>query len=307
MMHNRTTTRLTVMVVDDSPETLSLLTDALEAAAITVLVAIGGSEALAMAERVTPDAILMDAVMPGMDGFETTRRLKRTALSHVPVIFMTGLTETEHIIEAFGAGGVDYVTKPIVPDELLARLRVHLANARMAHGAQTALDASGRYLLAADTAGRLSWTTPQAAKLLASAFAGFVSETWRLPPDVQNWLRHRSGASPGAPDVFDIASASRTLRLFYMGQIGPGEFLLRLTESAGRQEETVLRDKLALTQREAEVLLWTARGKSNRDIGEILTLSPRTVNKHLEQIFAKLGVENRTAASAIAMQTLSNA
>jgi DNA-binding CsgD family transcriptional regulator len=68
-----------------------------------------------------------------------------------------------------------------------------------------------------------------------------------------------------------------------------------------------LRDKLALTHREAEVLLWTARGKSNRDIGEILILSPRTVNKHLEQIFAKLGVENRTAASAIAMQTLSNA
>jgi DNA-binding NarL/FixJ family response regulator len=295
------------MVVDDSPETLSLLTDALEAAAMTVLVAIGGSEALAMAERVTPDAILMDAVMPGMDGFETTRRLKRTALSHVPVIFMTGLTETEHIIEAFGAGGVDYVTKPIVPDELLARLRVHLANARMAHGARTALDASGRYLLAADAAGRLSWTTPQAAKLLASAFEDFVSETWRLPPDVQNWLRHRSGASPGASDVFDIASASRTLRLFYMGQIGPEEFLLRLTESAGRQEETVLRDKLALTHREAEVLLWTARGKSNRDIGEILILSPRTVNKHLEQIFAKLGVENRTAASAIAMQTLSNA
>ena len=307
MMHNRTTTRLTVMVVDDSPETLSLLTDALEAAAITVLVAIGGSEALAMAERVTPDAILMDAVMPGMDGFETTRRLKRTALSHVPVIFMTGLTETEHIIEAFGAGGVDYVTKPIVPDELLARLRVHLANARMAHGARTALDASGRYLLAADAAGRLSWTTPQAAKLLASAFPDFLSETWRLPSGVQDWLRHRSGGPPGAPDVFDIASTSRTLRLFYMGQIGPGEFLLRLTENAGRQEETVLRDKLALTQREAEVLLWTARGKSNRDIGEILTLSPRTVNKHLEQIFAKLGVENRTAASAIAMQTLSNA
>jgi DNA-binding NarL/FixJ family response regulator len=307
MMHNRTATRLTVMVVDDSPETLSLLTDAIEAAAMTVLVAIGGSEALAMAERVTPDAILMDAVMPGIDGFETTRRLKRTALSHVPVIFMTGLTETEHIVEAFAAGGVDYVTKPIVPDELLARLRVHLANARMAHGAQTALDASGRYLLAADTAGRLSWSTPQAAKLLASAFEGSVSETWRLPPDVQNWLRHRSGGAAGVLDVFDIASSSRTLRLFYMGQIGPGEILLRLTEGASRQEETVLRDKLALTQREAEVLLWTARGKSNRDIGEILTLSPRTVNKHLEQIFAKLGVENRTAASAIAMQTLSHA
>jgi DNA-binding CsgD family transcriptional regulator len=91
-----------------------------------------------------------------------------------------------------------------------------------------------------------------------------------------------------------------------MGRIGPGEFLLRLTEGADANEEQVLRDRLALTLREAEVLLWTARGKSNRDIGVILTLSPRTVNKHLEQIFSKLGVENRTAASAIAMRTLSD-
>jgi DNA-binding CsgD family transcriptional regulator len=65
----------------------------------------------------------------------------------------------------------------------------------------------------------------------------------------------------------------------------------------------VLHEKLSLTVRESEVLLWTARGKSNRDIGDILKLSPRTVNKHLEQIYAKLGVENRTAAAAIATST----
>jgi DNA-binding NarL/FixJ family response regulator len=296
-----------VMVVDDSPETLSMLTDALEAAGITVLVAIEGAEALAMTERVTPDAILMDAVMPGMDGFETTRRLKRTALSHVPVIFMTGLTETEHIVEAFAAGGVDYVTKPIIPDELLARLRVHLVNARTAHGARTALDASGRYLFAADKSGRISWCTPQAAKLLANAFADFTSDAWHLPPEVRNWLNNHAAGSGSPPDSLAIAAPAGgcILRLSFMGQIGPGEHLMRLTDGTSRNEELVLRDKLALTLREAEVLLWTARGKSNRDIGEILTLSPRTVNKHLEQIFAKLGVENRTAASAMAMQALS--
>ena len=70
----------------------------------------------------------MDAVMPGINGFETCRRLKRDAgLDHVPVIFMTGLTETEHMFEGLDAGGVDYVTKPIVVEELLARIRVHLA------------------------------------------------------------------------------------------------------------------------------------------------------------------------------------
>ena len=104
---------------------------------MTVLVAREGEHALSIVEKVTPDVILMDAVMPGADGFETCRRLKQNrALAHVPVIFMTGLSDTEHIIEGLEAGGVDYVTKPIVPGELLARIRVHLANARMAQSAR---------------------------------------------------------------------------------------------------------------------------------------------------------------------------
>ena len=82
-------------------------------------------------DQITPDIVLLDAVMPGMDGFETCRRLKRDAgLDNVPIIFMTGLAETEHIVRGLEAGGVDYVTKPIVIEEMLARIRVHLANAR---------------------------------------------------------------------------------------------------------------------------------------------------------------------------------
>ena len=91
----------------------------------------------------------------------------------------------------------------------------------------------------------------------------------------------------------------------YIGQIGSDEILLRLVEGDAGDDKAVLKTKLNLTIREAEVLLWIARGKSNRDIGEILSLSPRTVNKHLEQVYAKLGVENRTSAAALAMRTLS--
>src|ERR1700749_356729 len=150
--------RTIVLVVDDSPDTLSLLTDAIEEAGMTALVARQGDDALAIVEKVTPDVVLMDAVMPGTDGFETCRRLKQNkAFAHVPVIFMTGLTDTDHIIEGLEAGGVDYVTKPIVPGELLARIRVHLANARMAHSARAALDAFGRFLLAASHSGRVLW------------------------------------------------------------------------------------------------------------------------------------------------------
>ncbi len=83
---------------------------------------------------------------------------------------MTGLSDTDDIVKGLEAGGVDYVTKPIIPDELLARIRVHLANARMTHSARTALDAFGRFLLATNRTGHVLWCTPQAVKLLSVAF-----------------------------------------------------------------------------------------------------------------------------------------
>jgi DNA-binding NarL/FixJ family response regulator len=274
---------------------------------MTVLVALEGEQALAMLEKVTPDVILMDAVMPGIDGFETCRRLKgNNTLTHVPVIFMTGLSDTEDIVKGLEAGGVDYVTKPIVPDELLARIRVHLGNARRAHGAHAALDTLGRYLFASNRAGEILWSTPQAARLLAVAFRDFDGGSYTLPRDIQEWLR-LSGRGGDAADAIGLGSdsAGGKFRLTYIGQIGSDEILLRLVEGDAGDDKTVLKTKLNLTIREAEVLLWIARGKSNRDIGEILSLSPRTVNKHLEQVYAKLGVENRTSAAALAMRTLS--
>jgi DNA-binding NarL/FixJ family response regulator len=297
-----------VLVVDDSPGTLSVLTDAIEEAGMTVLVAREGEDALAIVEKVTPDIVLMDAVMPGTDGFETCRRLKQNkALAHVPVIFMTGLSDSGHIIEGLEAGGVDYVTKPIVPGELLARIRVHLANARMTHSARAALDVFGRFLLAARLDGRILWCTPQAGKLLGAAFKDFDTEGYVLPRNVRDWLQQSAAtAKPTVTPAVDLAPAAiaLALRLVYVGQVGPDEYLLRLVEGDAADDQSVLKHKLAVTGREAEVLLWIARGKSNRDIAEILDLSPRTVNKHLEQIYAKLGVENRASAAALAVRTI---
>jgi len=301
-------TRDIVLVVDDSPETLRLLTDAIEEAGMTVLVAREGEHALSIVEKVLPDVILMDAVMPGMDGFDACRRLKRNSmLAHVPVIFMTGLSETQDIVKGLEAGGVDYVTKPIVPDELLARIRVHLANARLANSARAALDASGRYLLATDSSGGVLWCTPQTAKLLGLAFGDFHGEGDLLPPKVQEWLQKRSLSDIKSADsmiVLESDTGSFKLQFSYVGQVAPEEILLRLVEGDIENENLVLKRKLQLTQRESEVLMWIARGKSNRDIAEILSLSPRTVNKHLEQVYAKLGVENRAAAAALAVRML---
>jgi DNA-binding NarL/FixJ family response regulator len=250
----------------------------------------------------------MDAVMPSIDGFETCRRLKRNkTLAHVPVIFMTGLTETEDIVKGLEAGGVDYVTKPIVPDELLARIRVHLANARLAHSARAALDVSGRYLLATDTSGGVLWCTPQTAKLLGIAFGDFHGEGYLLPANVQEWLQKRSHAdikSTTDSIALDTNSSPLKPQLSYVGQVASEEILLRLVEGEFENDNLVLKRKLQLTQRESEVLMWIARGKSNRDIAEILDLSPRTVNKHLEQIYSKLGVENRASAAALAVRML---
>lgn len=294
-----------VLVVDDSPDTLKILTEALDEAGMTVLVATEGEQALGMIDKVTPDVILMDAVMPGLDGFETCRRLKsNSALAHVPVIFMTGLSDTEDIVKGLDAGGVDYVTKPIVPDELIARIRVHLGNARRAHGAHTALDALGRYLLAANRMGEVLWSTPQAAKLLSVAFRRSDAGAFMLPRAIQLWLLRNGPAAPSDSIALAADAPHIKLQLSYIGQIGRDEILLRLVEGEAGDDQSTLKRKLMLTVREAEVLLWIARGKSNRDIADILSLSPRTVNKHLEQIYAKLGVENRTSAAALAMQTL---
>ncbi|WP_273807397.1 MULTISPECIES: response regulator transcription factor [unclassified Pseudomonas] len=205
-----------VLIVDDTPDNLALLSDALDASGYMVLVALDGASALERMQRRRPDVVLLDAMMPGLDGFETCRRIKAQAeLADIPVLFMTALTESEHVVEAFAAGGIDYVTKPLKTDEVLARVAAHLRTARKLQAARS------------------------------------------LPMN-----------RPQARTALDLAPLS---------------------------------SRYQLTGREVEVLHWVACGKTNRDIGDILGLSPRTVNKHLEHVYVKLGVETRTAAATLAI------
>jgi DNA-binding response OmpR family regulator/DNA-binding CsgD family transcriptional regulator len=291
------------LIVDDSPETLRLLTDALDGAGMTVMVALDGAAAMRIVDQITPDIVLLDAVMPGLDGFETCRRLKRDAgLDHVPIIFMTGLTETEHIVRGLEAGGVDYVTKPIVVEEMLARIRVHLANARLTQSARAALDVSGRYLLAVNGVGKIMWATPQAQKLLSDALSAESDDDVVLPDPIPQWLdQARKGKAGSKAAIMTALPGNEALRLQYMGRLGSHEFLLRLAKDSSTETPAEFSSELGLTTREGEVLSWLSKGKTNRDIAQILGLSPRTVDKHLEQIYSKLGVENRTAAAAIAV------
>ena len=293
-----------VLLVDDSPDTLGFLTDALEQSGFSVLIATSGQVALNIADRITPDIILLDAVMPAMDGFETCARLKsNAALTQVPVIFMTGLTETEHVVRALESGGVDYLTKPINIDELRARIRVHLANARSAQSARVALDAAGRHLLAVRSNGSIHWSTPQATRLVNAA-TGSDDGLDIVSAHVAQWLENRENDGLRDAPLIIQQTERATLQLTFLGAMGPDEHLFRLTAANDKPADVLLRQHFALTMRESEVLLWIAKRKANRDIAEILGLSARTVNKHLEQIYVKLGVENRASAAVKAAHIL---
>ncbi len=296
-----------VLVVDDSIDSIHMLNDVLEESQFTVLVALEGTQALTITKNIRPDIILLDAIMPNMDGFETCRQLKlNPQLADVPIIFMTGLSDTGHVVMGLTAGGVDYVTKPINPDELIARMRVHLANARITQSARAALDTAGQYLFTIDLHGQLVWATPQVYQLLdkAGATQDSIALTDAVSHQLRDWLKHKPDTGRQLP----LQHLHETLSIEMLNLIDGKEYLLRLTNPHKPAEDTQsLKQQFAVTGREADVLLWIANGKTNREIGQILEMSPRTVNKHLEQIFKKLGVENRTSAAAVAIKCLTRA
>lgn len=313
---------LVVLIVDDVPDNVAPLHDALDEAGYTVLVALDGESAIRRATQALPDVILLDAVMPGLDGFEVARRLKADpATALIPIIFMTGLTETEHLVAALDAGGVDYVTKPIKPREVMARMGVHLRTAR--HARQGALERSqARYALDAfgyatitvrESDGRLMWQTPLARELLQRYCGTTAPDT---PPAVLQWLRRhlQDARAQREPPRLTLDHGPRRLTFRLHQRVGdqdgadaieaPGEggdWLIVMQETSDASVLEAMGQAFGLTAREAEVLYWVAKGKINRDIGDILGASPATVKKHLERIYAKLGVETRTAAAAMAI------
>lgn len=303
-----------VLIVDDVPDNLALLHDALDESGYTVLVATSGEAALARAAQALPDIVLLDAVMPGLDGFEVAKRLKAApATAHIPIIFMTGLTETEHLVAALDAGGSDYVTKPIKPKEVLARMQVHLRGARQARQAtqtRRALDAFGYASITVNAEdGRLVWQTPLARQLLMSYYGTQAPTT---PAPVLAWLRrhlHEAQAQIEPPRLYaELGKQRLSFRLHQRlsagddagdGEAGDWLIVMHEVSDAAIIESMALAFKL--TSREAEVLYWVVKGKINRDIADILGASPATVKKHLERVHAKLGVETRTAAAAMAL------
>lgn len=174
----------TILIVDDTPANLGALVETLGAAGYRLMVAEDGEEALAQTAATHPDLILLDVMMPGLDGFETCRRLKaQPETRDIPVLFMTALTETTDKVKAFTAGAVDYITKPIEHDEALARVSTHLALRRLRRELEEQLALKEKFLriaghdlrnplclilMAGGLAQRRNDATPELAEFLAS-------------------------------------------------------------------------------------------------------------------------------------------
>lgn len=294
-----------VLIVDDIPENLSILHDALDEAGYMVLVANNGESAIHRARQSVPNVILLDAMMPEMDGFEVCRKLKAEyATQHIPVIFMTGLTDTESVVAAFEAGGTDYVTKPLKPLEVLARISSHIQRSRATEQARSALDAFGQASVAITMQdGILVWQTPLARRMLKEFF-GVLDR--RAPQPILDWLSGIIAARALGKEALPltVVNDAKQLVVSLSRQTEDGEWMLMLREESFVAQTGSLVSAFKLTIREAEVLYWVVKGKTSRDIGDILDTSPRTVNKHLERVFEKLGVETRTAAAAKAIDKM---
>jgi DNA-binding response OmpR family regulator/DNA-binding CsgD family transcriptional regulator len=297
----------TVLVVDDTPANLGLVLESLGAAGLRVLVAESGARALELLEQQPVDLILLDMIMPGLDGLAVCARIQQHPVwRELPLIFLTAVDEPAQKVRALEAGAVDYISKPVHPPEVLARVRAHLdlraarlalqrKNAQLEAEIALRLDAEAqlaqsldRALLIADREGRLIFQTLRATHLLFKHLANHLPG--RLPPELATAERYHSQVGTLLLHRF-TEKGDDALTVLYLieehAPPGPVELI-----------------KLGLTPRQAEVLYWIAQGKTNAEISIILGTSPRTIEKHVEQLLERLSVENRVAASAQANELL---
>lgn len=247
--------------------------------------------------------------MPGIDGFETCHRLKNNqSTAHIPIIFMTGLSELEDLLKGFGEGAVDYIVKPIKPAEVLARVDAQLSQARNIQRAEDTLNHIAFSALAFDRSGLITWLTSTAVKVLYDCFPEIlltgdkINNGDYLPTPILDQIIPLISSSTADINIANDIQVGQS----YTGKIischHTNEYMLLIQKRTQEWDLDSLKTSFGLTAREAEILMWISRGKTNKEVGMILNTSPRTVNKHLEHVFEKLGVPTRTAAVVKVLQ-----
>jgi DNA-binding response OmpR family regulator/DNA-binding CsgD family transcriptional regulator len=303
-----------VLIVDDTPANLSLLFHDLAERGYSVRIAENGATALEQMKLSKPDLVLLDVVMPGMNGFEVCRQIKSNPeWRALPILFMTALDEDEEKVNAFRAGAVDYITKPVHIPEVLARVGAHLEIQTLQASLRARNEELEEEIALRQEAEELLRHSLDQALLIVEPPHTIIFAT-RL---AQNFLRvyfpEGDGVTlpPTFVDLLDrtdppfhIKGPSAQLRISPLTT--PTEStnrIFQLTEIGKPQNPAVLM-QLGLTARQAEVLFWIAQGKTNPDIALILGAAVRTVQKHVEHIFQKLSVESRQAAALVALEVL---
>lgn len=305
-----------ILIVDDVPSNLTVLLDFLQEAGFKVFVAEDGESALQQLAFSRPDIVLLDVMMPGLDGFETCRRMKADPrYADTPVIFMTALSEQVDKLRGFEAGAVDYINKPLFPAEVMARVTCHLQrhtlerelrarNEVLDREIQRRVEAERRLrhsldraVLVIDDEGEILFSTLRAVELIRS-YGGDASAT-RLPAPFHDLARSPAARLPHPTEPGRSLCARRFVE--------PDESdctMLLLEETSAIGTDTSRLAGLGLTPRETEILFWVAQGKANAEIATILSTAPNTVKKHLQNMMPKLGVETRLAAALKAREHL---
>ncbi len=282
----------TVLVVDDTPASLGVVCDALRREGVRVLLADSGNAARAVLSRTPPDLVLLDVMMPGEDGFAVCAALRaEPRWRALPVIFLTAIDAPEQKVRAFALGAVDYVTKPVHVPELVARARVQLdlvaarraletQNAQLKDEIALRIDAENQLATSLDRAGGVR--ARDASLLFATRLAHDLLAKFSLAP-----------AALATASRFGVDGAALNVRRFT--ESGRDDTTMLVLEEEHAPPGPAALCQLGLTPRQAEVAYWVAQGKSNPEIGTILGTSPRTIDKHMERILERLGLENRTS------------
>jgi len=292
-----------ILLIDDDAGSMFVLAEYLRQCGFAVDCAENAESASVHLRSHHPDLILLDVLMPDTDGFEICRMLKAHPEDReIPVLFVTGLHETKEKVKAFAAGAVDYLTKPVDPEEALARIRHHLGmraaqvelirdrdkllremlrRSTTEDALQTSLD---RALIVATSTGVIQFCSAPAASLLRTHIPDMAPN--QLPPGLL------AGGAIGDLRIERVPAPE-----------GKDCVLLALHVA---QPPASFRDllSLGLTPRETEILYWIAQGKTSPEAGLILGISMNTVKKHVQNILPKLGVETRFAAALAASDIL---
>jgi len=269
----------TVLIVDDDPFGIIQLQTLLKDSGYELVTASDGASAIETVGRQLPDIILLDIVMPKMDGYETCRRLKENGNSEdIPIIFLSGLHSTEEKINAFEAGGVDYITKPFSEKEVLIRLRTHLTLHRLNKRLMHELENRDEELQNTESKVQDANTT---LKVLLSAIE---EEKRELAERVQ--FKAEKLILPKVREITEEEDAGRKEALFKAIERAFQELTRAFVPGGVELGKT-------LSPAELQIVNLIKQGKASKEISDICNISVSTISSHRKTIRKKLGITNR--------------